>query len=592
VKLSSVEIRNYRSIFCEGRDPSFSMALGEGVNAIAGPNNTGKSNIFRALALALDPDFHFDRTLDVPAQASNAKPTVTLTFHVPERGAASSEQTLLRYLEEYEKKVKPDASRTYAQDGCIKLRVTIEGADGDPSGSRRQVFVVKGAGALSLPDSDPHALKTIKQFHKCFHFVMIRSGESLETLLAGKFRDILQNVLREDLREAYSSAEKSRGRYQKELRNGLLKPLTARIAQEVADLFPEIDKVELVPDVRALEETLTNMSVAVSDVAATDLADKGTGVRGGLLIAMLRHFADVGKRSMLFAVEEPESFLHPAAQEQLREGLEGLAHRRDTSVLLTTHSPYIVSREATATIFAVDKDNRGRTQVVAQARGSDPHAQVLGGLFRDRLVVEVLDRSHRVSADAKLVVVVEGSTDADYARIALSIAGRDDLLDGLEFLPAGLGVAGNHAGGASLVVMQSLVMRSISNIPVVALLDNDAEGRSAESTLRQIGSKTRHWKRGRTLFSYRDVFKGSDAFEYEAEDLWADRLPARFIKGRDAERLKAKRRRPKPEGGWQFDLTPAAKGAFVDMLSAEATAADVKLWVELYEHIRASSVGT
>lgn len=590
LKLTSIEVRNYRSIFCESGDPSFALQLGDGVNAIAGPNNTGKSNIFRALALALDPDFHFDRALDVPAQTSYAKPTVTLTFHVPSRGAAARERTLLRYLEEYEKKVKPGSSRTYAQEGCVKLRVTIEGSEQDRSGSRRQVFVVRGAGALSLPDDDPHAMKTIAQFHKCFHFVMIRSGESLETLLAGKFRDILQNVLREDLRKPYAAAERSRGRYQDELREGLLKPLTARIAQEVSDLFPEIGKVQLVPDVRALEETLTNMSVAVTDVALTDLADKGTGVRGGLLIAMLRHFADVGKRSMLFAIEEPESFLHPAAQEQLREDLEALAERPDTSVLLTTHSPYIVSRETNARVFAVDKDTRGRTKLVAQARGSDPHAQVLGGLFRDRLVVEVLDRSHRVASDAKVVVVVEGSTDADYARLALETAGRPDLLNGLEFLPAGLGVAGNHAGGASLVVMQALVMRSISNIPVAALLDNDSEGLSAEGTLKQIGSKTKHWSPGRSLFSYRDVFNpGNAAFPYEAEDLWSNRVLTKFVKGREEERLKGKQRRPNPEGGWQFDLVPASKGSFVEFLSKHAKASDAARWVELFEKIRSAT---
>ena len=590
MKLSNIEIRNYRSIFCETGEPSLNLELGDGVNAIAGPNNTGKSNIFRALALALDPDFHFDRPLDVPAQAANAKPTVTLTFHVPSRGAAPREKTLLRYLQEYERRVKPMAARTYAEDGCVKLRVTIEGSEDDRSGSRRQVFVAKGAGARSLPDDDPLVMKTVAQFHKCFHFVLIRSGESLETLLEGKFRDILQNVLREDLRKAHDAAERSRERYVNELQSGLLKPLTERIKDEVADLFPEIGSVRLAPDVRPLEETLTRMSVEISDVAATDLADKGTGVRGGLLIAMLRHFADVGKRSMLFAVEEPESFLHPAAQEQLREDLEALAQRPDVSVLLTTHSPYIVSREDEARVFAIDKDRRGRTQLVARSRGSEPHAQVLGGLFRDRLVVEVLDRSHRVPHDAKLIVVVEGATDAEYARIALKAAGRDELLDGLEFLQAGMGVAGNHAGGASLVVMQALVMRAISNVPVVALLDNDEDGRRAEDTLRQIGTKTKDWNSGRSLFSYRDVFNGGNQhFAYEAEDLWADRLFTRFVKGKEDERLHGKTRRPKPEGGWHFDLVPAAKGAFVGFLETEARPADSKRWVQLYERIRAAA---
>jgi putative ATP-dependent endonuclease of OLD family len=56
MKLERIEIKNYRSLFHDyDARSSFTLDLGDGVNAIAGPNNVGKSNVFRALALALDP---------------------------------------------------------------------------------------------------------------------------------------------------------------------------------------------------------------------------------------------------------------------------------------------------------------------------------------------------------------------------------------------------------------------------------------------------------------------------------------------------------------------------------------------------------
>lgn len=589
MKLAQLEIRNYRSLFYDyDTESGFVMKLADGVNVIAGPNNTGKSNIFRALALALDPDFHFDRARDMPAPLAWRKPTITLTFQVPTRRKSSQEATLLRYLADYEKKANPNATRTYASQGIVKLRVTIEGGD-NTVGTRRQVFVASGGGARTLPDGDPLAQKAMSQFNKCFHFVLIRSGESLATLMEGKFRDILQNVLREELTDAYVAAEKSRENYGDELRSGLLEPLTNRIAGDLKDLFPEIHGVSLRPDIRGLDETLTRMRIEVSDAAVTDLENKGTGVRGGLIIAMLRHFAEVGRRSMLFAVEEPESFLHPAAQERLREDLEALAMRPAVSLLMTTHSPYIVSRRSDAKVFAIDKDQKGRTTLVNEAAGNAPQAGVLGGLFRDRLVVEVLDRSSRLPLDTRMVVVVEGTTDRRYAEIALAAAGRLDLLAGVAFVEAGFGQTSDHAGGASLAVMQSLVSRAMSAVPVVVLLDNDEEGSTAEKMLLKIGNKTKEWRTGKTVFNYRCVFNGSSKeFPYEAEDLWPDRLFETFIDGYQDERLQGRRQRPKPEGGWHFDLKPKSKGEFVDFLSSTVRKSDCAQWVDLYERMRAA----
>src|SRR5690606_17327769 len=139
----------------------------------------------------------------------------------------------------------------------------------------------------------------------------------------------------------------------------------------------------------------------VTDAAATDLADKGTGVRGGLIVSMLQHLADTSRRAIVFAVEEPEAFLHPAAQEQLRDDLENLAVRSDVTLLVTTHSPYIVSRRPGAKAFSIRKEPEGRTVVDAETTGDGPLASSLGGLFRSSIVVGFLDRVARAPDDVK-----------------------------------------------------------------------------------------------------------------------------------------------------------------------------------------------
>lgn len=587
MKLERIEIKNYRSITYDyGRERTFALDVGRGVNAIVGPNNAGKSNVFRALAFALDPAFKYNKQLDRPAGWTSAKPTVTLTFQVPDSGRASSENTLLKWLEQYERAVNPDLKTTGASKGIVKLRVSMEGS-GEAGGVRQETFVVSGVGARKLSADDELAAKALAAFRKCFHFVMISSGQSLENLMEGRFRDILGTVLKEDLKEPYAAAEASRDNYADDLRTKLLKPLTERIDGELKDLFPEITGVSLTPEVTSLDETLARMRVEVSDRALTDLSEKGTGVRGGLIVAMLRHLASTGKRSMLFAVEEPESFLHPMAQEQLRDDLEMLADRNDVSLLVTTHSPHILSREAESKIFAIEKDKDGMTWLAAEASGDQDHAPVIGGLYPDPLYAQWLDRCHSLSAGCELLLVVEGYTDRRYIEIALAAAHRMDLLEGIKIVQAGDGYAGG-IGGAVMAVAQAVTLRSTARVPVAVLLDSDAPGQAAEAQLAKIREKTKDWVPKKTLFSYRFSFVNeSKDFPYEAEDLWPDHLYDSFIGSRPlGEWHDGTSQRPKPDQGCHWSLTTAGKEHFLPFLAERVVAADAERWVKLVSAIR------
>lgn len=581
MKLSRVEVKNYRSLFHDyGSGKSFEMSVSDGVNAITGPNNAGKSNILRALALALDEDFEFDRQLDMPSVFDAwSKPVITLTFQIPLKGAPSREKTLLKRIQKYEEQVKPGSSKTYASMGEVRLRVTIEQGE-DTWGVRRRTFVARGAGAKQLGYDDDVTISALEQFDKCLQFVLIRSGESLDSLLQGRFREVLETVLREELSDEFEAAELSREEYVESLQAGVLSSLRDRISEELTDLFPEVNSVELEPNVRSLEDTLTSMSVRVSDVAVTDLADKGTGVRGGLIVAMLQHLATSSTRSILFAVEEPESFLHPAAQEALRDDLETLADRKDVSVLITTHSPYVISRAPDAQVVAIRKDADGRTIVHDQKQGHEPMQQAFSGLYRNSLFAGFLDQAERALPGEKAVLVVEGETDRIWLEHAAELAGRPDLVDGLRI---------EAAGGASAAVVQALLLQATSEHPVGVLFDNDDDGKDCLRMMRGFNEKTKVWGEGKRVFSYRIVLNpGDHEFGYEAEDLWPERLHTSFLSKVDEnDCLAEKTKRPNPLGGIHYGYTSKAKRPFCEHALDKAKAADCDAWIDLLEQIRA-----
>lgn len=286
MKLTHIRVKDFRSFVGEHK---FDVA--SGVNYYVGPNNCGKSNLIRALELALDPDARYAPEADRPVRtgALGAPPTtrITLTFQA---GASGPEKTLLQRAENYELAVRrarkastTGGIKTYAGEQELRLATSF-GA----GGARQTTFQAKGFGAASLPlDSEEHQ-KLEAQFRSVLRFAVVHSGEDLASLLQGKFREILQLVIADHLGAEMSAAEQARIQYLESLKAQLLEPLRKRVLARVGDMFPEITLVDLVPDVPRVTDTLSSVEVRLGDLATTGLASKGTGVRGAVLISMLQ----------------------------------------------------------------------------------------------------------------------------------------------------------------------------------------------------------------------------------------------------------------------------------------------------------------
>ena len=75
-------------------------------------------------------------------------------------------------------------------------------------------------------------------------FVLIRSGESIESVLEGNFREILHAVVAERMEVEFAAAEDHRQEYINGLQTELLGPLRDSVESTVQRLFPEIDGIE------------------------------------------------------------------------------------------------------------------------------------------------------------------------------------------------------------------------------------------------------------------------------------------------------------------------------------------------------------
>ncbi len=556
--LTQVEIKHFRSV-CETKP--LAVKLETGLNILVGPTNSGKSNVLQAIALALEAERTgcFDPARDVPAQLAWARPSITLQFQV-ER-PTPSEKTLLSLAQDYERSIEAPDAKTNAERGVLRLRVKYQGD------ARQEYLAIGGAG--DRRGSAELNEKAVAQLRKCVRFIYIRSGEDVQGLLAGRFDEVLRSVLEERMRGEFDVAHQRREEFVKELQAGLLDGLTKALSEEIRQIVPESVEVALTPRIPTIEEMLANASVALKDAAMTDLVAKGTGVRGGLLVAMLKYLADQSKQSLVFAVEEPESFLHPGAQQEVMHDLETLAGRRDVTLLTTSHSPFMSSRFAGTKVMALAKDKAGATYLRAEAMGNGSHLDAMSGLYRDSVLPNLLETAAAIPAGARCVLVVEGYSDKFYLETAAAVAGRVELLSGIAIVPA---------DGASSACVSAIVWRARETLPVLVMLDWDEPGKKARERL----VKDYRFD-GNDVLTYRDALDPRAEGVVEAEDLFTNEFVKGFLETEVEEDILSET--SKTGSRWHFGLTQKGKERFMVHVKRKATADDVSRLVVVLERV-------
>lgn len=567
MRLAGIEVRDFRSIFVDEGGKPLRLDLGPGMNTLVGFNNCGKSNVLRAVSLALDPNHPFDPDVDAPGPRSFSLPIITLRFIAD--GDRDEERAALEAAEAYERSL--GVGDCLADRGEIVLQVAFQPAP-DGVHRRERLLSTQEIRPASPEQHDllDHALACLR---RAVRFVLISSGESLESVLEGNFREILHSVVRERLGTEFSEAEASRKQYLGGLQESLLAPLRERLGHDVSRLFPEIGATRLSPEVPSIEATLSNVAIELEDVIATPLSGKGTGVRGGVLVAMLSYLAANANRAMVFAVEEPEAFLHPASQEDLRDDLEALAGSPDVSLLVTTHSPFIVTGSPTGRVFCVAKDGDGRTRVAQSASGDAPHAPLIGDLFREASLDDLLAQTTALPPGTEGILLVEGDGDVASLHLAARVTGREDLLAGIHIKPA---------GGTNRIAVEAVIARAASELPVFILLDNDDHGRES---LKLLTNQQFKFQKTKEVTTYAEAFpKDERNFPYEAEDVFAAELMAAFVDEHGDSVIDGTKKRP--DGAYHYDLNQAAKAELTAYLEAATRPEHIERWVELILLIR------
>ncbi len=310
---------------------------------IIGQNDHGKSSILKILNFVLNEitDYHLDQGFLEPALAEKLIPAFSTS-------ARARRITLIVQEKSKYKELYIDIGRNYS----IKVHDKItRGAKTTPAG--KKLFTkIRSKNRFELVPAIRDVSSEI--YKQLFSTTLQQHGLSkLKPKAAGgtqrEYRELL--AIRNSIDE-------------------IIQPYVhKRLLPKLSDEFGFTPQHELLltfnKDTEAIAEWIqSNLQLGFKLGKEAEeyisIDEAGTGIQSALLLALIRlkNRSEADKNVHFFlAIEEPETFLHPQKQKELYSSIKGL-ESDNLTIIITTHSPYIVSESKFSSLGIVRKDDK------------------------------------------------------------------------------------------------------------------------------------------------------------------------------------------------------------------------------------------
>jgi putative ATP-dependent endonuclease of OLD family len=514
MKLTSIQVENFRSII-----KTQVLILGRHLTSIIGPNNEGRSNLLRAIVLAMEClrgfrgasdlglrvtesgimrlqrntyDWQNDFPQGLQAKYPDGHTTLTLTFEL----SVSERDTF-----------KKACGNAINNDLPIQIEIGLKGAR----------FRVRkpGRGAKSYERSSIKIARFISENFEFEYIPAIRPGQmSLE--IVGNLLERELAVLAED--EKYKESIKIID----QLQGPVYEQLEVNVQAQLRKLLPSVKRVKIVPSKRPQYNSprFRTPELIIDDGTATSLESKGDGIKSLTAISLMRASQAANKAGgLVVAIEEPESHLHPGAIRQLANVLQEMS--REHQVIITTHSPLLVTR------------NNIRSNIIVSQSFAKPALTIKA--LRDTLGVRVEDNL----ASAEYVILVEGKTDV--AILSAIFANINESFN-LQILNGKI-VFDDLQGAGNIGYKLSTLSQAVTT--QILITDDDKAGRDADKKAGTAGLSEKYrfaWRRPPEYFTstefedmldpefYWNKIKGEFGVNLDLQlfesrrDSWSDRM--------------------------------------------------------------------
>ena len=469
MKISRVHIENYRSIKSLDFSPNNYCAL-------IGENNAGKSNILKAINLVLGETWPSDRTFtEEDFNEYNTANNIVIQIFFDEG------------IEEWRNNCKCDISGFELRGKAYKRQVKTK-----PAGTLVVDFVcIDKNGKVCKYPATPYKqgerysgqyyeLKVTKELREKIPFIYVdvmrdynrQDPSNRWSILRRLFNDINTNLSSDKttvtvdtpegkkkltrkqafelkIKEAYSFLQTEQFlEIENKIRDNSLEQMGIDPAEgDIAIRFDTYDSMNV----------FKNLQLYVDQMGISTTADMvGAGLQSAIVIAIFRTYEEIKKEGAIFAIEEPEVYLHPQKQRYFSNILSRLGAQNQ--VFITTHSPTFVRLYEPENVCIIRRNNTNGTTAKLCKRddiiSSEKQALKLENYF---------DNQRNEMFFAKGVVLVEGATE----KFAFPYAGRLLAIDIDRY-----GISVIECGGKGNLITFAKVA-SAFEIPYVVVADDD-----------------------------------------------------------------------------------------------------------------------
>lgn len=393
MQFRGLRIRHFRTI----GSTEVELSL-EGSLTLVGANNSGKTNILRAVEMFFtghDNELGYSRANDLTFGASSAKTSLLATFEgdverIENNGEVTYKGADGEFYEDFDR-----LCQLYGRgpaDNIFTLSLVFS-----PSGVPVYQFFPNlkkpndNASQASISRTQRQLVTELLAKFSCHY---IPSAKSMEQLYGEVLNPFLTRV-------AARAVEPQ------------LKALESSLAQVATGINQELHAVGLdqlsasfsLPGA-GVESILSRFEFELSDPHRTPVVRKGQGIQSAAFLAALRWVTAEEKREggqTVWLLEEPESYLHPELMGTVRDLLTRLGD--DSRTILSTHALAFVPDDVNL-VVGVELDSDGRTcvqQFVTAVEAGDRLRRALGVRFSDYYNLSELNVAVEGLSDRELI---------------------------------------------------------------------------------------------------------------------------------------------------------------------------------------------
>lgn len=355
--ISKIKLHNFK-----GYKGDHEINFDKGINFFVGDNNCGKSSVFEAI--------DFIRT------KKNRDEVITKT-EIEGEDFVSIEIEFVG--DDLESLVQTEALKKYQSylidsNGLKSLRVMRSSEENEITQDKKTKKLSIGNVRIYNPTTNQFENPTgvdntiTALFDAQFVWADTNSGDISDfskTKICGKIINVItKDFVKSPTWEKFRESHKEAFGDGKDSIATTLKPVETKLASIISEQYGETEvkfKFSL-PEIESFFKT-GNIDLSESGIE-TKSEEKGTGMQRALALALIQVYADISStngegtsKPILFFIDEPETFLHPQAQNKLLDALEKISSK--SQIFIITHSPYLLKKYKKDThsmnVFSKDK---------------------------------------------------------------------------------------------------------------------------------------------------------------------------------------------------------------------------------------------